>query len=140
MRNPIFVLIRTVVFILFLSLVPILRSNAQTIADTTIYTKVDKEPEFVGGVVKTGRFLGGTIHYPAHARENNIQGTVELSFIVETDGRLTNIKVMKSVATDLDAEAIRVLHLSPKWSPGIKDGQPVRTFYQMPISFSLASD
>ncbi|MFD0764985.1 energy transducer TonB [Mucilaginibacter lutimaris] len=113
--------------------------KAQTItADTTVYTKVDKEPEFVGGKSKFYQFLGKTTRYPANAREHNIQGKVELSFIVETDGKLSNIIITKSVAPDIDAEALRVLSLSPNWSPGVKDGHPVRTRAQTPFNFALA--
>jgi len=114
------------------------QTDTPPVNDTTIYTKVDKAPEFVGGKSKFYGFLGATTRYPRHAREHNIQGRVELSFVVESDGKLSNIKIIKSVAPDIDAEALRVLKLSPNWSPGIKDGQPVRTRFQTPFSFALA--
>ncbi|MDB5136647.1 MAG: energy transducer TonB [Mucilaginibacter sp.] len=84
-------------------------------------------------------YLTHTMHYPVKAKEHNIQGKVFISFIVEKDGSLSDIKIIRSVSEDLDAEALRVIKGSPNWNPGIQNGKPVRVAYTMPLSFALAS-
>jgi periplasmic protein TonB len=105
-------------------------------ADTAIFLNVEKQPSFPGGERKFYRFLANNIHYPADSHEKNIQGKVILTMVVEKDGSLTDIRVTKSVASDIDAEAIRVMKLSPKWVPGYQGGKPVRVQYNIPISFT----
>lgn len=94
-------------------------------------------PQFKGGVEAFGRYLSNNIVYPDFARTRDIQGKVILTFVVEKDGKLTDIKVSKSVATSLDEEAVSVLKRSPKWVPGTRFGFPVRVQYSVPIDFSL---
>jgi protein TonB len=77
------------------------------------------------------------LHYPPKARDNNIQGWVYLSFMVEKDGTLSNIKVLKGAEEDLDREALSVLNLSPKWNPGTQRVKPVEVSYAIPILFKL---
>ncbi len=110
--------------------------------DTTstngIYKAVEHEPEFPGGIEKLYRYLGRNLRYPAAAKENNIQGKVFVTFVVEIDGSLTDIKVSKSLSPETDAEAIRLMKASPKWNPGIQNGRAVRTQYTLPVAFTLA--
>src|SRR5579862_8166210 len=101
-----------------------------------IYTTVEKDPSFPGGQNKFIRFLIKNIRYPAESHEKNIQGKVILTMVVEKDGSLTDIRVIQSVAKDIDAEAIRVMKLSPKWEPGMQGGKPVRVQHNIPISFT----
>jgi protein TonB len=105
-----------------------------------IFTSVEQVPEFAGGLEKFGAYLGKNIRYPAVARENNVQGRVICTFVVERDGSLTDIKVVRGIGSGCDEEAIRVLKNSPKWKPGIQNGRPVRVQYSVPISFTLASE
>jgi protein TonB len=105
-----------------------------------IFTAVEKNPEFQGGLEAFGRYLSKNIHYPAVARENNVQGKVYLQFVVEKDGALTDIKVLRSLGSGTDEEAIRVLKNSPRWKPGIQNGRPVRVYYTVPISFTLSGE
>src|ERR1700743_1246850 len=105
-----------------------------------IFTAVEQEPTFAGGIEKFYAFLRNNIHYPAVAKENNVQGKVFVSFVVEKDGSLTDIKVVRSLGSGTDEEAVRVLKNSPKWKPGIQNGRPVRVYYTVPISFALQSD
>jgi len=105
-----------------------------------IFTAVEQEPTFAGGIEKFYAFLRNNIHYPAVAKENNVQGKVFVSFVVEKDGTLTDIKVVRSLGSGTDEEAVRVLRNSPKWKPGIQNGRPVRVAYTMPISFTLQTD
>ncbi|MEO3403018.1 TonB family protein [Mucilaginibacter sp. CAU 1740] len=94
-------------------------------------------PQFDGGIPGFSAFLSNNIKYPADARRNGVEGTVILRFVVEKDGSLTDIRISKSVAPALDAEAERVLRNSPKWIPGTQFGQPVRVQYAVPIKFAL---
>jgi TonB family protein len=96
-------------------------------------------PQFNGGLKAFYKYLGMTILYPLDARRNNVQGRVILAFIVEKDGRISNIVVDKSVSPTIDAEAVRVLKNSPPWIPGVHFGRNVRVFYTIPISFTLSN-
>ncbi|MGN8067378.1 TonB family protein [Mucilaginibacter sp. 22184] len=96
-------------------------------------------PEFKGGIEGFGRYLSRNIRYPDLARQKGIQGQVILSFVVEKNGELSDIKVSKSVMPLFDDEAIRVLKESPKWIPGTQFGMPVRVQYSVPITFTLGN-
>ena len=111
-------------------------------ADTTvksgpIFTAVEKNPQFVGGITAFYRFLTSNIRYPEAMRKNNIQGKVFLTFVIERDGSLSDIKSLRDVGYGSGEEAIRVLSISPKWEPGIQNGRAVRVQYTVPISFAL---
>jgi len=103
------------------------------------YTQREIAPEFKGGLSAFGKFLERNIKYPTFERKNNIQGRVFVSFVVGKDGILTDMIVPRSPSEGLSAEALRVLQLSPPWSPGIQYGRPVRVQYTVPINFSLGS-
>ncbi|MCQ6956735.1 energy transducer TonB [Mucilaginibacter aquariorum] len=100
----------------------------------------DVAPSFPGGDFEFGKYLARNIRYPAIARENNVQGRVVLTFVVEKDGAITEIKVLRSLGSGCDEESIRVLSLSPNWKPGLTKGKPVRVKYAMPISFILQNE
>lgn len=107
---------------------------------TTTYTGSRRVlPQFKGGIEAFGRYLSRNIKYPDLARQKGIQGRVILSFVVEKNGDLSDIKINKSVIPLLDDEAIRVLRLSPKWIPATQFGMPVRVVYSVPINFSLGN-
>jgi len=105
-----------------------------------IFASVENLPEFPGGQDKFISYLSKNIRYPAVDRENGTQGRVILTFVVERDGSLTDIKVTRSLSQGTDAEATRVLKNSPRWKPGIQNGRPVRVQYSVPVSFALAAD
>ncbi|MEO6632075.1 MAG: TonB family protein [Mucilaginibacter sp.] len=104
----------------------------------TTFSQVDGMPEFPGGIEAFSHFLGKNMRYPAVARENGTQGKVIVSFMVEEDGTLTNVRVSRGIGAGCDEESKRVIELSSPWKPGIKDGQPVRVAYSVPISFTLS--
>jgi len=104
-----------------------------------IFTAVEQFPSFPGGTNAFYKFLAKNIRYPAEAVKNNTQGTVIIGFVVEADGQLTNVKIIKGVSPEIDAEAIRVIQISPKWKPALQNNKPVRVQFRMPISFSLAN-
>jgi len=102
-----------------------------------VFTSVEQVPEFPGGLNAFSQFLASNIRYPKEARDKNTQGRVIISFIVETDGSLSNIKVAKGIGDGADEEALRVLSMSPKWKPGVQNGLTVRVAYSVPINFTL---
>jgi TonB family protein len=104
------------------------------------YTWIEAVPEFSGGIEAFYKFLGRNIHYPAAARRNGTQGRVIISFIVEKDGTLSDVKASNRVGDGLDKEAVRVMKLSPPWKPGSQNGKPVRVAYSIPISFTISKD
>jgi protein TonB len=106
--------------------------------DKKVFIAVEVNPLFPGGEAAFGKFLRDHIRYPAVAKENNVQGRVFVQFVVERDGSLTDMKILRDPGSGLGDEAVRVLKISPHWSPGIQNGKPVRVQYTVPVSFSLA--
>ncbi len=98
---------------------------------------VEQKPEFASGPREMNKYLANNIKYPAAARQNEVSGKVYLSFIVEKDGALSDIKVRQGIGSGCDEEAMRVLRNSPKWKPGLIGGNPVRTFCILPINFQI---
>lgn len=102
-----------------------------------VFTSVEEVPEFPGGVQGFYHFLASSIRYPEAARKNKTQGRVVVSFIVEKDGALSDVHVLRGIGDGCDEESVRVLNTSPKWKPGTQNGKQVRVQYSVPISFSL---
>lgn len=100
---------------------------------------VEVAPEFPGGQKAFGKFLGSNIRYPESARENNIEGKVYIGFVVEKNGELSDLKIIKGIGGGCDEEALRVLKNSPNWKPGMSEGKPVRTSYTFPVTFQIAN-
>ena len=98
---------------------------------------VEHMPEFPGGMKEFMNFLNSNIKYPETAIKKSIQGRVIVQFIVEKDGTPTEFKILRSVDSDLDKEALRVLNKMPKWKPGIQRGKAVRVKYTVPVTFKL---
>jgi periplasmic protein TonB len=101
---------------------------------------LQRMPEPYGGAGAWGKFLGKNLKYPEMAVDQHMQGKVWVSFIVEKDGRLSNIVVDRGAGYGMDEEALRVLKMSPAWKPGIQNGQPVRVRFNIPINFQLSDD
>ncbi|HMI05051.1 MAG TPA: TonB family protein [Pedobacter sp.] len=108
--------------------------------EETIYdgTSVEIYPDFEGGMKGWAKYLQRNLRYPYDAQEQDKQGKVFVSFVVEKDGSISNVTLVKGVFGSLDAEAVRVIKKSPKWKPGIQNGRAVRVRYNMPISFALS--
>ncbi|AMR30550.1 hypothetical protein A0256_03485 [Mucilaginibacter sp. PAMC 26640] len=114
-----------------------------SVGDSTkgkVYSAVDTQPTFPGGEAGFAAYLAKNIRYPKAARDNKIQGRVVMGFVVEKDGTLSGIKVIRSVEHSVDAEAIRVLKGSPKWVAGSEKGSKVRVQYAIPINFALSDE
>jgi protein TonB len=95
-------------------------------------------PEPVGGAGAWSKFLQKNLRYPYAAQEQGVSGKVFLSFIIEKDGHLSDITVIRKANYGFDEEALRVLKLAPAWKPGIQNGQPVRVRYTIPINFQIS--
>lgn len=94
-------------------------------------------PEYPGGMSALVKWLTDNLRYPAKARQQKIEGRVVVSFIIGTDGSISDMKVATSAGPLLDGEALRLLQRMPKWKPGIEDGKPCRTLFAIPIVFKL---
>ena len=105
--------------------------------ETKVFDVVEQMPSFPGGDAELMKFLSTHIKYPVVAEENGIQGRVIATFVVERDGSISDVKVVKSVDPSLDKEAIRVLKSMPKWIPGKQNGSAVRVKYTVPVTFRL---
>ena len=101
------------------------------------FQSVEIEPSFVGGPGELFKWIAMHIVYPLEAAEAGIQGKVIVSFVVEKDGSLSNVRVIRSRHPALDREAVRVVKNMPKWIPGQNNGVPVRVTYNVPITFKL---
>ena len=117
-------------------------NNVQTVAlqDTAVFEVVEVPPRFPGGEIELMKFISRNVKYPAEARDKHVQGRVILTFIVEKDGSISNVRVARPVDPSLDAEAIRVVQSMPKWEPAKQRGQAVRVRYTVPIQFRLQGD
>jgi len=98
---------------------------------------VEKEAAYRGGTDNFFDYIKHNLKYPKGALKNKIEGTVSVSFTVNTDGSLINIKVTKEASPELDAEAIRLIEKSPRWTPGIQNGIPVKEKFNIDIDFKL---
>jgi protein TonB len=105
--------------------------------ETQIFTVVENDPEFPGGMEALYKYLRDNIKYPQLARDNNITGKVYVTFVVERDGSIANPRVLKDIGGGCGAEAIRVVKSMPKWKPGKQRGKAVRVQFNLPVSFNL---
>lgn len=116
------------------------RIESNSTADSTgdeIFTVVENDPEFPGGMEALYRYLASNIKYPEQAKAENLQGRVFVSFVIEKDGSVSNIKVLRDIGGGCGEEAIRVVQNMPKWKPGRQRGRRVRTQFQLPIYFNI---
>ena len=102
-----------------------------------VYDCVEQMPSFPGGTQKLKEFIEENLRYPKELEESCVQGRVIVRFIVERNGKLSNVKVVKSVDPALDKEAIRIVKLMPRWIPGRQNGITVRVKFYIPIIFRL---
>ncbi len=102
-----------------------------------IFVVVEDQPLFPGGNAAMMKFLSDNIKYPVIAQENNIQGRVICNFVVEKDGSITDVQVVRGVDPSLDREAVRVIQQMPRWKPGKQRGQAVRVRFTLPVVFRL---
>ena len=109
----------------------------EEVVEAEVFTIVEEMPAYPGGDAKLYEYLGKNIKYPQIARESGIQGRVFVNFVVEPDGSVSNVKVMRGIGGGCDEEAVRVIKTMPKWKPGKQRGKAVRVTYTIPVVFQL---
>ena len=124
-------------FVLFLAF----GLSQATIAQETVRSSethnLEKLPEYPGGIDGLVSYLSTNMKYPEAAKEKGVEGTVAVKFIVETDGSVSDVEILRGIGAGCDQEAVRVVSETKDWSPGIKDGQKVRTEMRLPVRFKL---
>ena len=113
------------------------QTHKDTTTDDKIYEVCEQMPIFEGGDAALLKYLRENLKYPDNTKDRGVQGRLVIGFIVEKDGSLTDVKVLRPVDIDLDAEALRVIKGMPKWIPGRHNGQRVRVRYLLPIHICL---
>lgn len=114
--------------------------EAEKKVEDKVFDAVEQYPSFPGGEGAMFSYISNNLRYPQKAAENGVQGRVSVKFIVEKDGSISNVEVNRSVDTDLDNEAIRVIKSMPKWNPAKQNGTEVRAYYHVPVVFRLIKD
>jgi protein TonB len=102
-----------------------------------IFLFVEQMPEFPGGDIALRQYLASAVKYPVIAQENNIQGKVYVSFVIDETGNIASVDLLRGVDVSLDNEALRVVRSLPKWKPGKQGGKPVKVRFSVPIHFEL---
>ena len=118
-------------------MVPDTLSVESQIAETDILDYAEHHPSFPGGQQALLEFLRQNVNYPEQAKKDSIEGRVVVGFVIDTDGSITEPKVVRSVHPLLDAEALRVVKLMPKWEPGYQGDSVVRVRYNLPVTFKM---
>ena len=109
----------------------------EVLEEQTVFIIVEDMPEFPGGEIALRKYIAENVLYPEMAKENDIQGTVYVRFVVDTDGSVSNVEVLRGVDPLLDKEAKRVVETLPKWKPGRQRGKAVKVSHSVPIKFAL---
>ena len=115
---------------------PFFQQPDSVVGGIKVFT-VEQKPDFPGGPMEFYKYLAENTKYPYYAMDHQIQGTVWVQFIIDKQGNVTNVKVIKSVHPLLDEEAVRVVKSMPKWKPGLLNGKPVDVEFTVPIIFKL---
>ena len=118
---------------------PVAKEEVKQTEEEVIFQVVEQMPEFPGGMSEAMKFLAKNIKYPVAAQQAKIEGRVIVQFVVGKDGSISDVHTVRSVSPELDAEAIRVVSMMPKWNPGKQRGKAVPVSYTMPIMFRLQS-
>ena len=101
------------------------------------FEQLEVKPEYPNGNEGLGKYLSENIKYPKKALKNGGSGKVFVQFVIDKTGKVTNVVAVRGVEKSLDKEAVRVIKSMPKWKPGMKDGQPVKVKYTIPINFKF---
>lgn len=101
------------------------------------FENLDKEPVFNKGNGELNKFIQKNIIYPKQSKENQIEGNVYVQFVIEKNGKVTNIKILKGLDDYCNKEVVRIVNKMPRWKPGEKNNQQVRTFFNLPVKFTL---
>jgi len=102
-----------------------------------VYTIVEDQPKYIGGLDKMREFISNNMQYPDKARQQGIQGSVFVSFIVDGTGAISDVQIVKGISPECNDEAIRIVKLMPNWIPGTQDGKNVKVRFVLPFKFAL---
>jgi protein TonB len=116
---------------------PDLQKPTTTVVEDEIFHVVERMPEFPGGSTAMMQWLGSNMRYPTAAQDIGAHGRVITSFVVERDGSITDVQVVRGVDPSLDREAVRVIQTMPAWTPGMQRNTPVRVRFTLPVTFRL---
>ncbi|MCL2132436.1 MAG: energy transducer TonB [Lentimicrobiaceae bacterium] len=116
------------------------QKNKKSVKNKEVVNNPEELPEFPGGEEARQQFLWDNTVYPREAKKQKLEGSVVIGFVVEADGSVSNVKVVRGVHPLLDEEAVRVTKMMPNWKPGTQDGKKVRVQYRMPIRFVFDED
>jgi periplasmic protein TonB len=116
---------------------PVRQDEEESAEEAQIFMVVESMPEFPGGEAALYKFLAENIKYPQMAKESGIQGRVFVTFVVERNGKVTDVRVLRGIGGGCDEEAIRVVQDMPSWTPGKQRGKSVRVQYNLPVKFTL---
>jgi protein TonB len=103
-----------------------------------VFTIVENMPEFPGGEAAMRKYIGKNIKYPNLARENKVEGTVYIQFVINQNGEISDVKILRGIGAGCDEEALRVIKKMPAWAPGKQRGKPVRVQFTLPVKFKLS--
>ena len=117
---------------------PVDEGLKQTTDEEVVFMVVEQQAEFPGGLEAMMKFLVKNMKYPAIARRMGIEGSVFVSFVVDKEGSISDLKVIKGISAECDQEAIRVVKMMPPWKPGKQNGKPVKSRFVLPIKFRLS--
>ena len=123
--------------LLFIFTVKAQMTDSARNSNANIFTSVQHNPEYTDGLKKLYEFVEANLRYPATARERNTHGLVIVTMVVEKDGSLSQVRVVKGLGDGCDEEAVRIVKLSSPWKPGTQNGHAVRVAYSLPVSFML---
>jgi periplasmic protein TonB len=127
------VMIAAVIFLCCVA--PAFSQEAESTDTTKVFLPVEQQPEFVGGYPALMEFINKERKYPKSARREGVEGEVRVSFVIDKTGNITDVKTIKSLHPDCDAEAERVVKAMPPWKPGMQNGKPVFVRFSIPIKF-----
>ncbi|QHV96557.1 TonB family protein [Spirosoma endbachense] len=113
------------------------QTDSSSTPDRVIYTLVQQQPEFSGGMNKLGQYIQENLRYPKAAQAAGLAGRVFIRFLINKQGGIEKVQVLKGISPELDAEAVRLVASMPNWLPGKVDGQAVDCLYNLPINFSV---
>jgi protein TonB len=125
---------------IFLTNMAFCQEEKKVSIDDEVFVVVEEQAEFPGGLDSMYAYIHKNLKYPELAKEKGIEGRVFVSFIIEKDGSISNVKILRGIGGGCDEAAVEMIKNMPKWKPGTQRGKPVRVQFNLPIKFELEKD